>query len=229
MMPQLQYYTAQTVIDLRDEIRANLRWYYLQGDGRPPALETKRDVRQSRLIVPPLGGGLTTDVRRPSTTDAENALVVYESLKELTAHQAAMDRLWVYLCHEDCAEYVRKRWLRERPATDEDAIRRVYNHFFVVGNRGLIRDNGVSRLWWLGRIAREVEPANPGAFLEILLHRQDVRSALIERPSVSMNSRVLRAVHEVMKEHWQRDRTLFKREAFRAWMVGLNRREVSCC
>ena len=122
------------------------------------------------------------------------------------------------------SDYVRGRWLKDRPTSDQDAVRRVGNHFFATGNRGLIRDNGVSRLWWLGRVAHDVAPDNPRKFLDILLHRQDVRSALIERPSVSMNRTVLKVVFRVMEEFWDGDQSLFARERFREWMVSLNRR-----
>lgn len=98
------------------------------------------------------------------------------------------------------------------------------NHFFAVGNRALIRDNGISRLWWLGKIATDVAPETPGEFLKILLHRQDVRSALIERPSVSMNRRVLRVIYKEMLRHWTNGGQLFEREPFRGWMRALNRR-----
>ena len=57
-------------------------------------------------------------------------------------------------------------------------MQRVLNHFFAVGNRALVRDNGISRLWWLGKIANDVDNEDPLRFLTILLHRQDVRSAL---------------------------------------------------
>jgi hypothetical protein len=100
----------------------------------------------------------------------------------------------------------------------------VHNHFFAKGNRALIRDNGVSRLWWLGKIAHDVDPEDPRLFLTILLHRQEVQSALIERPSISMNRRVLCAIYEVMKSHWVNGGTLFERQNFRGWMVSLNRR-----
>ena len=119
---------------------------------------------------------------------------------------------------------VARRWLAKRPATPGQAARRVRNHFFARDNRAFIRDNGVSRLWWLGFIAHEVEPAAPHAFLELLLHRQDVRSALIERPSVSMNRQVLRGINAIMREYWEQDRALFERDVFREWMKGLNRR-----
>ena len=73
-------------------------------------------------------------------------------------------------------------------------------------------------------IAHEVEADAPHEFLERLLHRQDVRSALIERPSVSMNRQVLSSINVVMRDYWQRDKSLFERKPFRTWMVGLNRR-----
>ena len=103
-------------------------------------------------------------------------------------------------------------------------MRRVRNHFFAAGNRGLIRDNGISRLWWLGKLACDTDPEDPNRFLTILLHRQDVRSALIERPSVSMNPKVLRQIYAVMREHWEGEGILFERDVFRGWMAGLNRR-----
>ena len=221
-MAQLRYYTSQAVDDLRRGAAANLDWYY-SPNGPPPGDAVSADIRESRLEAPALAERLVMDEMSPSETDADNALIVYEALADLTPHQASMERLWAYLCHRDCPSYVAARWLKRRPAGDDDAVREVRNHFFAIGNRALIRDNAVSRLWWLGKIAHEAAADDPREFLEILLHRQDVRSALIERPSVSMNRRVLRIIYGVMKRYWGSDRTLFEREAFRRWMAALNR------
>lgn len=181
-------------------------------------------IRETRIPVPSLADRLRTNATSPSETDVDNALVVYNALSRLTPHQAAIERMWVYLCHRDCPNYVAGRWLNGNPNTSEDAVRKIRNHFFAVGNRALIRDNAVSRLWWLGKIAHDIDPDDPRKFLTILLHRQDVRSALIERPSVSMNQRVLSGIYAVMVEHWTNGRALFEREIFRSWMVALNRR-----
>lgn len=59
------------------------------------------------------------------------------------------------------------------------------------------------------------------------MHRQDIRSALIERPSVSMNPKVLQAIYAIMLDYWrknERKSKLFDREVFRDWMIRLNRR-----
>ena len=222
-MTNLRYYTTEIVEDLRTRIVEHLDWYYAP-QGRPPSVASVGGLRESTLTAPALAERLVTDAGRPSSTDVENALIVYGALSGLTPHQASIERMWAYLCHCDCPQYVTGRWLSRRPEKDEDAVREVRNHFFAVGNRALIRDNAVSRLWWLGKIAHDIDPDNPREFLTILLHRQDVRSALIERPSVSTNRRVLRGIYEVMREHWSDGGALFARETFRTWMIALNRR-----
>lgn len=220
-MAQLRYYTAEAVEELRNAVPEHLDWYY--GSPKAGKLQTSANVRESRLASADLSG-LVIAPAQPSRTDSDNALVVHKALSQLTPHQASDERLWVYLCHQACPEYVSGRWLANRPDNDEVAVREVRNHFFATGNRALIRDNGLSRLWWLGKIASDVAPENPGEFLRILLHRQDVRSALIERPSVSTNRHVLRVIYAEMQQHWANGGKLFEREVFRSWMRALNRR-----
>ena len=222
MMP-LRYYTTDALEELRSKVADNLDWYYAP-DGPPPELTTLDDIRATTVSATNLDGKLEVDLQRPHGTDVVNALAVYQALSNLTPHQASIERMWAYLCHCDCPKYVTHRWLKSRPNEDKNAVRKVENHFFAQGNRALIRDNGVSRLWWLGKIAHEIDSENPSKFLSILLHRQDVRSALIERPSISMNQRVLRAIYGVMEYHWANGGALFQRENFRRWMVALNRR-----
>lgn len=238
-MTVLRHYTTATVERLRDTVTDRLDWYYGPQERAADPLVTAADgVRESwlevedrniaeRLILPDDVSGSEAGGERGNPTgaaDAVAALAVYEAFRKLTPQQAADERLWTYLCHVEYPQYVSRRWLASRPAKEDDAARKVRNHFFAPGNRALIRDNGLSRLWWLGAIANEVEADAPQEFLERLLHRQDVRSALIERPSVSMNRRVLRSINTVMREYWRQDRSLFERERFRAWMIGLNRR-----
>ncbi len=221
-MSKLRYYTADALDKLRHSIADRLDWYY--SPVSEPDLPSLGAFRYSQLDAPMLADRLVADDKRPSANDADNAMLVYDALRELSPHQASIERMWVHLCHCDCPQYVASRWLNKRPEKEEDAVREVQNHFFAMGNRALIRDNGVSRLWWLGKIAHDVDPDCPRDFLTILLHRQDVRSALIERPSVSMNRRLLRGIYAVMREYWINGGNLFEREIFRSWMVALNRR-----
>ncbi len=218
----IRYYTREGVEKLRDGVERHLDWYY-EPVG-PPPVQVPHTVRESHVDAESLAGQLSLgDTGKPYATDLDNALTVYLALQRLSRHQASEERLWTYLCHVECSEYVSQRWLAKRPDQADVAVKKVCNHFFARGNRALIRDNGISRLWWLGCIAHRVDREQPSRFLEILLHRQDVRSALIERPTVSMNGHVLRGIYAVMRDYWQHDRSLFERETFRSWMVALNR------
>ncbi len=221
-MMKLRYCTINTLESLRRTVQHRLDWYYDPVNSIHPA--SFGGSRESTIEAPELAEKLSVDDPQPSATDVFNALVAYNALRDLTPHQASIERMWVYLCHFDCPQYVSARWLKQRPDDNEQAVREVLNHFFAAGNRAVIRDNGVSRLWWLGKIAHDVDPEHPGEFLTILLHRQDVRSALIERPSVSMNQKLLRAIYAVMREHWANGGELFERDVFRNWMIALNRR-----
>ena len=223
-MSKLRYYTSQAVEELRRGVPNHLDWYY-NHSGSPPPLTPIAGIRESRIELPDLSPLRVGESETPHLTDAKNALIVYTSLRELTPHQASIERMWVYLCHNVALNYVRDRWLGlQRTQIEDKAIKKVHNHFFAKGIRSLIRDNGLSRLWWLGKIAHDVDPDDPRRFLDILFYRQDVRSALIERPSVSMNRRVLRAIYCIMQESWDADKLLFKRDIFRSWMIALNRR-----
>lgn len=222
-MTKIRYYTSEALERLRDSVDDNLDWYYAPNGVLPVALSPS-GVREANLPAPSLAVGLTVDEGQPSASDVDNALLVFGELSQLTPHQASIERMWAYMCHCECPKYVAARWLGQRPEDLKEAARKVRNHFFAGGTRALIRDNGVSRLWWLGKTADVIAPENPRRFLTILLYRQDVRSALIERPSISMNERLLRGIYNVMQEHWQNGRKLFERKVFRSWMVALNRR-----
>lgn len=224
VMNEVRYFTEASLVELRESVPDRLGWYYSGERGRKRGMswpESRRAEVERKTAALRL-----TAAEKPGQDDPVNALRVHDHLPKLSRHQASEERLWAYLCHVECADYVRARWLARRPKKREAAVREVRNHFFARGARALIRDNGISRLWWLGKIAREVDPENPEKFLEIVLYRQDVRSSLLERPFVSRNVEVLRMIYAVMKEHWkdEDDRTLFDREVFRAWMRGINRR-----
>ena len=224
-LPQLRYYTDCAVKELWTRVPDCLDHYYaLPG---PRIQELVSDVRISRLSCPDLSF-LESPAAYSSKADSRNALIVYDKLSDLSPRQASDARLWTHLCHHVCPRYVARRWLINRPLKNDVAIRRVRNHFFANGSRAFVRDNGLSRLRWLGKIANDVAPEDPDEFLTIVLHLQDVRSALIERPSISANTRVLRAIYSVMREHWQYDHKLFERKNFRKWMLALHQKSQLC-
>lgn len=225
-MTHLLYYTELAVDALRAGIAEHLDWYYTGEGPAPLPRGVNRAIRDTHLDAVDIASELQFSEGDPIQRDPENAVAVYSALAALKPQEASQERLWTHLCHVECADYVRARWMRRRPAAAKEAVRNVENHFFARGNRALVRDNAISRLWWLGKIAHDVSPGAEMEFLEILMHRQDIRSALIERASLSMNRDVLRGIYARMREHWRaekQDALIFEREAFRDWMIRLNR------
>ena len=174
-------YASETAPDWMndEEFHEFSNWYIGRFD---PALPARDELKQT----------LSESECNPRS-DASDSLALFASLSSLTAQQASDERLWVALTHFDLYEYVRKRWsvVFRNGASKEAKSRYVRNHWFVAGSRGFYRNNGVSRLWWMGKIltniARETElaPANVG---ELLLRHADVRANLmLERSSTASN------------------------------------------
>lgn len=230
---KLRYYSAEAVAWRHEKVPDLLDWYGDPTASLPEIDRLLKPVRESDIDV---RGLENLELQPSSTEDATNAIAIYQAFHQLTPQEAADERLWCYLCHHRFSLYVSRRWsLKVKEEQDseeayqEKKVKNIRNHFFVRGNRGLIRDNGISRLWWLGRIASMVDPKNPLNFLEVIYHKQDIRSALIERPSVAMNLTILKAVYQVMKKHRggvaEMDSVaLFERDTFREWMKRINRR-----
>lgn len=212
----LKYFTTESVETLRDSVETHLEWYR-NPLGDHPLLSTL-EVRETTITYRDFSLSLLKEPR----DDVSNSLIAHIPLRVLTPHQASVERIWVYLCHTDAAMYVVKRWPLDQQ--DEKAISTVLNHFFAKSARNLIRDNGVARLWWLGKIANDIDEKDPKLFLQILWHNKDVVVSLLGRPATSMNPYKLRCYYEILRYYWElKDLRLFERKKFRKWMKSANR------
>lgn len=217
-MPTLRYCTTKTVAELKRSIVANLDWYRDPSTGVTPIHDL--GSRETDIEYEDFSGMLLENPK--PIGDVSNSLLVFNSLKALTPHQASVERVWVYLCHTRCAEYIAMRWPVDKGNQSPET--NVFNHYFVHRTRGLIRDNGIARLWWLGKIANDVDANDPELFLTIILSKPDIANNLLGRPAISMNSKKLRCFYEVMRFFWEKDDyRLFERDAFRSWMKQSNR------
>ena len=190
-------------------------WYIQRFDRNLPTCDELRESLRSSECSP--------------NSDGRDSLAVFSLLSSLTPQQAADERLWVGLAHFEFYRYVRKRWqtaFRAEKSTDAK-VRYVRDHWFVSGTRGFYRDNGVSRLWWMGKIfadiARQTDLA-PLRVGELLLYRADVRANLIERSSTASNIAVASEIvltlkHFLEDEHEER---IYDRSVFRQWMIRIN-------
>jgi hypothetical protein len=152
--------------------------------------------------------------------DTENCRRIASMIPNLSPAQATDERLWVTLAFGKCSGYMRQRWPFRAEEGDKLA-RHVSNHWFSAGVRGRVRDNGISRLWWMGYIANRVSGMDLQDTHEILFGNSDYRSSLLERSSSANSLVVLGAVLKLSKQFFTAG-TPYKREPFRKFMMQVN-------
>jgi hypothetical protein len=122
-----------------------------------------------------------------SRHDADNAVIIYDYLGQLSRTQASDSRLWVTLTHTKFWKYTHARW----PISGKNT--HILEHWFESKKGGLaaLRRNSISRLWWAAHLAMapwEHDPtlgifktSNRYKYIEILLSQQQIYFDIIER------------------------------------------------
>ena len=228
MTESMKFMRHSAMIALRHNIERNMR-YYERADTDFADCVKDGDIQTTRGldISPELAKAIRTPRKGEDIDkhDAYNAALVYKSVR-LNPAQACDERIWAYLSHFDLRSYVAKRWLL--PNENNKRMSHINTHYFVGGQRGLLRDNAIARLWWMGHIAaRSSKFPNPETALDILLFRSDVRANLLER-SLGMNPDIFDAVVCRLQQDYSAAKksvknTIFERSRFRNLMKGLNR------
>lgn len=154
--------------------------------------------------------------------DIPNMIALAAAIKGLTPELATDERLWVSLAIGQFHDYTYARW-GGKAKTDVDLLAFWKLHILASSTRNRWRDHAVSRLWWMHRYASMLQPDNAQAALEMLLIEIEFISALLSKPSVSMNLPLAQAILEVSQEEILNKKSLkYKREGFRAFVRELD-------
>ncbi|WP_424945970.1 DUF6339 family protein [Candidatus Spongiihabitans sp.] len=155
-MPNIQqtrFFYQNTVDVLKTNIKGNLPWYRGEYNNAPAQV---KDVNGQMSVAASADFSCfeVLNSNCADSDDSKNVIVVYDAFKFLTPQQAAEERIWTYATHQSelAKQYTSNRW-NKIPSDDDKAVKYIQSHYFVSGVRGLIRDNAVSRLWWMGYIA----------------------------------------------------------------------------
>jgi hypothetical protein len=163
---------------------------------------------------------LPTGFSQSENNDSINCALMLKALPSLSPANATDDRLWVTLSFGHFSEYVHKRW-PFRISEENKLTNHVINHWFAKGPRGRMRDNGVSRLWWMGYIASKVPDMEMNSVFDLLFANSDYRSSLLERTGSSNALSVLVAVLKISNEFFIKG-IPYEREKFRDFMREVN-------
>lgn len=223
-MQRTRFFRQDTVDALKDSIKQNLPWYRGQDDNAPAAIsDGYREMSTSTSADFSCFDELNSNFA--DSDDRKNVLTIYNAFHFLSPQQATEERIWTYATHVLAMQYTAKRW-NKIPSDDSKAIKYICLHYFVSGTRGLIRDNAVARLWWMGYIASRCHHYDLEPTLKFLLRNSDVRANLLERSSVSMSPEIFSGVIRILRNSLEPsgDPSIYQREKFREFMKILNRR-----
>lgn len=138
----------------------------------------------------------------PSGTPAaeiKNSLLVYQALQGMTPALAREERLWTRLCHVECLDYARRRWIGK----EEKAVSAVRAHFFAASLRGCRDQNAIGRLWWNGHIATLAMPDDIETGLKHLLTRSNVRLQIVDRADSAFRQPLISGIFRLLgTEDW---------------------------
>ena len=191
------------LIDDFESAKGNLELEYVNAD-------YNLEIEELELLAP-------DESLDEKNSDALNCQILYKAFSNLSPAQATDDRLWVTLCFDHFSEYVAKRW--KMPS--KSRAKNIRSHWTFQGAKPLTRDNALSRLWWMGYIANQIEGWSMEEVFEILFNNSDYRQSLVDRSGSTSNVLVVSAILAITKEAFS-DNVPFKRAAFRKFMEDVN-------
>jgi hypothetical protein len=190
---KLRYFGKKMVERLHEQAALNTPKYAANMDWLESFASGPQYIFESSRVVdpPPV---LVFGEKVNSKYDAENARRIYNWLPALSQAVAMEERLWGYLCHCVFPDYMATRW----PVTAENIIHRRY--LFEDKTFASLTRNGISRLWWAGKLTHDSTRSNPFELTDVLFLRQDIQVSLLER-AIGKCHNVRTAVLDFFREH----------------------------
>jgi hypothetical protein len=217
MKTTLKYLSQQAADQLYDSIGDNLDRYktgdfieLADGGGKSIELSNQLDLEPLKSLV----------MEKTPEAEITNSLIVWNVFNELQPSLACENRLWTRLCHIECLEYSRFRWLNLESTDSEELASSVMKHFFANTQTKYRDDNAISRLWWNAYIAKLALPDNQEQAMRTILKSADIRNNFIERTRTVSRPVIAAGVVKIMMTNsWVTD----KEGNFREFMKTLNR------
>lgn len=230
-MQNIRFWCQRDVETLRANIRQNLPWY--RGENVPLVGEPSGYEEMTKRFD--WSCFETLNQRTGESDDAENTVTVHKAFSSLSPQQAADERIWVYATHHGVQQYTAERWKIPEKWDDGRVEKHIVAHYFGgTGNRGLTRDNAISRLWWIGHAAARCEDYAFRETLDIILRDSDVRKNILER-SMGMSKEILSGLVRLLgkrladaKKGAAKDKAvkppIYHRDNFRPFIRDVHRR-----
>ena len=132
-------------------------------------------IRETANEISDFSLDMSQPAEKAYLTDAENCKRVYGHMKFLSDSQASDERIWAAYTFSVFLNYMKYRW----PA--KSAIDLNNNYLFGYSRQRSLFRNGVSRLWWIGRMSYDESRDDPYELTEFLCKKQDVIESICGR------------------------------------------------
>jgi hypothetical protein len=162
---------------------------------------------------------LPTGISQEKNNDTVNSINILKALPNITPADATDERLWVSLLLGKFQKYAETRWPHEDKKSDK--VNHYQNHWFANTIRGRMRDNAISRLWWMGYISTQIGEWPVEDVASILFANSEYRSSILERNSSSNAVSVILAILKISKRAYDSGKP-FQRDPFRNFMKKVN-------
>ena len=223
----MQVITTDSLEALRDKCRSNpeivnKNFSDLQDELGLQMVDFNGQVDYESLPSLQLPQGKT----QSTNNDSANIKIISRALESLSAAEGTDERFWVTLCFDRYAEYTRARWKFDNftgkvEVDSKKHKNHVKNHWFAKNSRNRMRDNAVSRLWWMGHIANRVPDMEIDEVLERLIFNSDFRSTILERNTSANAVNVAVAILLISEKAAERGME-YNRSKFRTFMKKVN-------
>ena len=182
------------------------------------------------LTYAPVDYGFTEESFRPLAmpvssndtleNDKKNVPILFNALKEMSAAHATDERLWATLAIKHFSNYCHARW--PVPKKEDKYGSHITSHWLCQsGTRSRIRDNAISRLWWMGYMIDQLDDWQQKDVIKVLFNNSDYRAQIIERSSSSSAPNVMGTILTITAEA-SKKKLEFRRDAFRDFMKQVN-------
>ncbi len=153
--------------------------------------------------------------------DFNNAIIIFEALKNLTPYQATNIYLWTLLAHTDCYNYMVNRWTIDSDEITQDVLTTIRDRYFCQNTRRGIFRNGISRLWWSTYLTYNEKGNNPYKYTKLLFSEEELFVSIMER-NFAMCKNVVQGLLQAIAEYKDVNDRLPSRETRRSLMKYIN-------
>lgn len=186
------------ITQLKGQIEENIPYY--TNESGAPWVQTMIDGIDEEILVQ----DDTLIVSPDPKHDSENAILLYEKMKNISSTLASSDHYWTTLAHTSFYQYVHTRWIREnaeklKPSAIETRF------FFSSTNQKSRARHALTRLWWIAHLTHDPErKSDPYFYTKVATKDQELYGLIMETKHVAQNKTALFAMLDVFLEVFQK-------------------------